>query len=365
MESKEVLEKKKVLFVDDNEHNLNSFKANFRRDFEVYTAISAKEGYELIEEHDIHVILSDYKMPVENGVLFLENVKIRYPFTVRIMLTGHADLPAVVQAINKGEVYRFLAKPWKNEELKAAIDKAFDSLDTKILLEKKNDELKKAYAELDKLVFSTAHDITGPLSNIMGLVTLIRLEDENTAEYVNLIERTAKKLKMLARDVLSFHRNKRTRIVRHNVRLNQLVGSVLKEHEFYENAQHISYEINIIQDEPVYTDKARLRFILNNLISNAIKYQDAQKETQLIGISAVIRNGKLKLEVYDNGIGIDPSHLSQIFDIYYRGNNNSNGTGIGLYIVKEAIDLLGGEIAVNSQLNEGTRFTIELNNLPE
>jgi len=357
------VEVKRVLFVDDNENNLNSFRANFRKDYEVYTALTSKEGYQLIEQHNIPVILSDYKMPEENGVLFLEKVKENYPLTVRIMLTGHADMLAVVEAINRGEIFRFLAKPWNEEVLRNSINNAFDIYFTKNLLEKKNKELKKAYVELDKLVFSTAHDITGPLSNIMGLITLLRMEESDPKEYVDLIEFSAKKLMATTRDVLSFHRNKRTGLDFRNIRLHQLIKSVMDEHQYFENSAEVNYTVDTNQDEQFVSDKSRIRFILNNLLSNAIKYQDHEKEEKNIKISVHVSTSELQLTIEDNGIGIDLDRQSQIFDIYYRGTNLSNGTGIGLYIVKEAVDLLEGNIELNSTLGQGTKFTITIPNL--
>ncbi len=357
------VEVKRVLFVDDNENNLNSFRANFRKDYEVYTALTSKEGYKLIEQYDIPVILSDYKMPEENGVLFLEKVKENYPFTVRIMLTGHADMLAIVEAINRGEIFRFLAKPWNEEVLRNSINNAFDIYFTKNLLEKKNEELKKAYVELDKLVFSTAHDITGPLSNIMGLITLLRMEESDPKEYVDLIEFSAKKLMATTSDVLSFHRNKRTGLDFRNIRFKQLIKSVMDEHQYFEESIKLKYSVEISQDEKFVSDKSRIRVILNNLLSNAIKYQDKHKAEQTIKISAHIDSTELKLVLDDNGIGIDKEQHSEIFDIYYRGTQLSTGTGIGLYIVKEAVDLLKGSIELSSAIGRGTKFTITIPNL--
>lgn len=354
---------KRILFVDDDENNLNSFRANFRKDYEVYTTTTAKEGYKLIKDKDIPVVLSDYKMPEEDGVTFLEKVKEKFPYTVRIMLTGHADMPAIVDAINRGEIFRFLAKPWNEEVLRNSIEKAFDLFFTKILLAKRNEELKKAYAELDKLVFSTAHDITGPLSNIMGLITLLRIDEKNSEEYIDLIEHTAKKLKILARDVLSFHRNKRTGLSLRNFRLKQLIEAVMEEHRYFENSADLNYSVEINQVEEFVSDKSRIRFILNNLLSNAIKYQDPEKSEKFIKISANVSAAELQLTLEDNGIGIDIESQSQIFDIYYRGTNLSNGTGIGLYIVKEAVDLLEGHIELISEIGKGTKFMITIPNL--
>ncbi len=357
------LVKKQVLYVDDNEHNLNSFRASFRRAFEIHTAIDSEEAYRLIEEHDIPVVVSDYKMPQENGVLFLEKVKHRFPRSMRIMLTGHADLPAVVDSINRSEIFRFLVKPWNEEDVKAAIHSAFQIYETRYHLEVKNDELKKAYLELDRLVFSTAHDITGPLTNIMGLINVTKIEPENANQYLGMIEHTAQKLKYLVRDVLSFHRNKRTELSYRKIRLKPLINSVIKEFEFYEGSSDITFNIDIKQETILYTDKSRMRYILNNLLSNAIKFQDKSKQQKQIDILAHVTPSHLKLCIRDNGVGIDSSTQERIYNVYFRGSKLSTGAGLGLYIVKEAVDLLAGDIKLTSTVGKGSEFEISIPNL--
>ncbi len=115
-----------VLYVDDEVNNLNSFKAAFRRDFEVFTAISAKEGRKILDSTEIGVIITDHRMPVMTGIEFLESIIQAYPDTIRILLTGFADINAVMDAINRGHVYKYLVKPWQNDELKMYIINAME-----------------------------------------------------------------------------------------------------------------------------------------------------------------------------------------------------------------------------------------------
>ena len=115
-----------VLYVDDEVNNLNSFKAAFRHDFEVFTAISAKEGRKILDSTEIGVIITDHRMPVMTGIEFLESIIQPYPDTIRILLTGFADINAVMDAINRGHVYKYLVKPWQNDELKMYIVNAIE-----------------------------------------------------------------------------------------------------------------------------------------------------------------------------------------------------------------------------------------------
>nr|WP_068890850.1 response regulator [Pedobacter panaciterrae] len=115
-----------VLYVDDEVHNLNSFKAGFRRLFNVFTAESAAEGRKVLEVENIHVIITDQRMPVMTGIEFLESIIPDFPDPIRILLTGYADINAVIDAINKGQVYKYIQKPWMDEDLRINIDKAFE-----------------------------------------------------------------------------------------------------------------------------------------------------------------------------------------------------------------------------------------------
>lgn len=115
-----------VLYVDDEVHNLNSFKAGFRRLFNVFTAESASEGRKVLETENIHVIITDQRMPVMTGIEFLESIIPAFPDPIRILLTGYADINAVIDAINKGQVYKYIQKPWMDEDLRINIEKAFE-----------------------------------------------------------------------------------------------------------------------------------------------------------------------------------------------------------------------------------------------
>ncbi|MCK4223589.1 MAG: response regulator [candidate division Zixibacteria bacterium] len=117
----------KILIVDDEENILSALKRLFRREnYQIFTAESGEEGLKILDEHEVDLIISDLKMPSMNGVEFLTKAKQKNSDALRIMLTGHADLKSVIDAIDQGEVYRFLLKPWNNEELKMTIKQALD-----------------------------------------------------------------------------------------------------------------------------------------------------------------------------------------------------------------------------------------------
>ncbi|HRI21070.1 MAG TPA: response regulator [Panacibacter sp.] len=115
-----------VLYIDDEPHNLISFRASFRRDFLVFTAESATEGKKILELNNIHVILSDQRMPKITGIEFFESIVETHPDPIRILITGYTDINAVVDAINRGQVYKYLTKPWNENDIKNFIEKAYE-----------------------------------------------------------------------------------------------------------------------------------------------------------------------------------------------------------------------------------------------
>ncbi|WP_192346383.1 response regulator [Algoriphagus sp. Y33] len=133
-------EKIKILYVDDEENNLQAFKATFRRDYKIFLAISAKEGRAILEKEEVDIIVTDQRMPEESGVEFLESIIPTHPNPIRILLTGYTDIQAVIDAINKGQVYHYLTKPWEEDYLRTVIKNAYEILQ----LRRENEKLTKA-----------------------------------------------------------------------------------------------------------------------------------------------------------------------------------------------------------------------------
>ena len=115
-----------ILYIDDEEHNLISFKSTFRRAYDIHVATSGRVGLEIMEQNEIHLVITDQRMPEMTGIEFLEKIVPRYPDCMRMIMTGFSDMDAIIQAINKGNIYRYIAKPWNREDLKIAIDSALE-----------------------------------------------------------------------------------------------------------------------------------------------------------------------------------------------------------------------------------------------
>lgn len=145
-------EKIKVLYVDDEVNNLQAFKATFRRDYKIFLAESAKEGREVLLNERIDIIITDQRMPEENGVDFLESIIPLYPDPMRILLTGYTDIQAVIDAINKGKVYHYLTKPWEEDYLRTVVKNAYEVYSLRKENKQLTDSLIKANDQLEFLL---------------------------------------------------------------------------------------------------------------------------------------------------------------------------------------------------------------------
>lgn len=146
------MEKIVILYVDDEEHNLFSFKATFRMKYQVYTAISGDEAMEILKKKPINIIITDQRMPNMTGVEFLEEVLKVYPDPMRILLTGYADMGAVVDAVNRGKIFHYLTKPWNEEELDKTITDAFSLYTEKQKIKAMNDKLALTNEQMEFLL---------------------------------------------------------------------------------------------------------------------------------------------------------------------------------------------------------------------
>lgn len=145
-------EKIKILYVDDEENNLQAFKATFRRDYKVFLAISAQEGEKILNEEEIDIIITDQRMPEKTGVEFLESIIPVHPKPIRLLLTGYTDIQAVIDAINKGQVYHYLTKPWEEEYLRTVIKNAYEVYSLRRENERLTQALLKANEQLEFLL---------------------------------------------------------------------------------------------------------------------------------------------------------------------------------------------------------------------
>lgn len=234
-------------------------------------------------------------------------------------------------------------------------------------LKNKNKELEKINKELDSFVYSASHDLRAPLKSILGLVKLSQIECQQRIfdsfeTYMALMEKSVYKLDETIQEIVYYSGNARSGIIKEKLNIQDIIDEVFKKMEYMQGNDRIRKEISIEEHNELISDRNRLTVIFNNLISNAIKYANVDKDDPFIKISAVVDRPKTTITFQDNGIGISEKYMPKIFDMFFRATEKSEGSGLGLYILKEMVNKLGGEVQVESKLGEGTTFKIEIAN---
>lgn len=225
--------------------------------------------------------------------------------------------------------------------------------------------LQRTNFELDSFVYKTSHDMRAPLLNLLGLIDIAQRDfPDETLRYLDYMKRSVLRLDKFILDLANYSRNDRTEVERTALDLTGLINTVLEDLRFLPNASRIRFEVDVQASQPVYADGVRLTIILKNLVSNAIKYHDLHKEQPFVRVKAWEQPGRhaLTIEVSDNGAGIMETYRDRIFDMFFRATDKSEGSGLGLYIVKKAVEKLRGKIELKTRHREGTTFTITLPN---
>ncbi|WKZ59963.1 MAG: ATP-binding protein [Cyclobacteriaceae bacterium] len=224
-----------------------------------------------------------------------------------------------------------------------------------------NLELKKINAELDRFVYSASHDLRAPLVSIQGLSKLAIAESQSEIDrkYFKLINDRVIRLDDFIRDIIEYSRNARTERKLESFSLNPMINEVIENLKYMEGADRITFSVcsNV---EEVHTDKSRLKVVLSNIISNAIKYHNLRQDNPNVEIVSNQLESTVCIRIKDNGIGIPEEAREKIFDMFYRASDRAGGSGLGLYIVKEIVEKLEGSITVSSVFGEGTTFEVRI-----
>lgn len=358
-------DKIKVLYIDDEDNNLNSFRAGLRKDFNIFTTVDPKEGLDMAEETDFQVVIADQRMPGMTGVEFFEKlVKIK-PEPIRILLTGYSDIASAINAINIGEVYRFIDKPWNIEQVRNAIINAADLYYTRRELREKTEKLSKVNAEMNVFIHSLTHNLRGPLSNISATSKLAKseIDDRDILEYFDLIDTATANLDDFFHKILDFYRTTRMENEVVAITFEEVMKEQMDAYRSKWDLANIDFSIHVDQQEQFFSDDGKIRVILNNLISNAVNYQKEDGGDKKIEISIVVKEGFAHLKVLDNGVGIEPDKQEGVFNLYNPATQKTMGSGLGLYMVKGSVEQLKGTIRLTSRPGEGTEIEISLMNL--
>ena len=322
------------------------------------------------------IILADYTFPSFDGPTAFNIKNELAPDTPFIFVSGTIGEEKSIELIKNGVTdyalkdRMFTLNPKIKRALKEAeiiqqkktADKQQESDNLK--LEQQNSELKKANSELDHFVHSTTHDLRSPLNSILGLVALIEKESQEvlTLDYVQMIRSSVTRLDEFINNILNYSQNNRTGLAIEIVGVQKITEKIVQALHHMPGAAGISFTVNINETQSFYSDIRRIRTVLENLISNAIKYHKQDVPDRYIKITGKSFKTYLHLCIEDNGIGIGNPHHDKIFEMFFRLPSKVTGSGFGLYIVKEIIKKLEGSIEVESEEGTGTAFTLKIKN---
>ena len=258
-----------------------------------------------------------------------------------------------------------------NETLETKIDARTKALNDEISFRKRaedklkvtNRQLRKANVELDNFVYKVSHDLRAPIASVLGLVNLAKKENkfDTLKEYFDMVGRSAVQQDSFIRDILDLSRNSRLLIDKKRINWQELINDTFDHLKFSVKDKAIERKININGRASFYSDQRRIKVIFNNLISNAIRYSNGKDP--VIEIDVKINKSNANISITDNGVGIEKKHQKKVFEMFYRATDANAGSGLGLYIVKESIDKLNGNIDMMSDIGFGTKFLISLQNL--
>jgi len=223
-------------------------------------------------------------------------------------------------------------------------------------------ELQRVNAELDNFTYHASHDLRAPLTTVLGLVNLGLMEkDQQSAQtYFEMIRSRISHMDVLLKDLISVSYNNKKELIYEPFAFDKEIVEITKEYDYPGNRCKV--DIDIQQKEEFVTDGVRMRTILRNLISNAFKYFNPEMEFPFVRIRTRVDKGHAAIQLIDNGIGIEWAHKERVYDMFYRATSRSNGTGLGLYIVKSMVEKLEGQISFESTLGYGTTFLLTIPN---
>ena len=363
-----------LLIIDDEVQITQSLQRLFRRKYNVYIANNGKDAYDILLKTDINVIISDQRMPEMTGIQFFTKIKDEFPNAIRLILTAYTDVEEIISAINDGNIFRYIKKPWNPIEIEAIVKESFD----KYNLIAENSQLikdlvtaKEKAEEGDKLktafLNNISHEIRTPLNVISGFSEIVANLNERSVKLTDYSQRiiaNSNKLINKVSDIIEVSQIYSKQCIIYKKQFDFISLIKLVFNSFVSQAQNksIAYTLNIEPDFDTYTiisDDGKLHKIFLHLIDNAIK----NTSNGFARIDIKIVNEIIVASVSDSGSGIPDSQIEQIFQPFGqlgKGQNLSQGNGLGLTIAQKYVELLNGSMLLESELEKGTTFNLRI-----
>ncbi len=229
------------------------------------------------------------------------------------------------------------------------------------MVQERTKELSKRNNELDNFVYSVSHDLRAPIASVLGLINLAKNDKDRAmaAVYLDKIHSSALQQDNFIREILDQSRNARLEVKKDEIQFEELIDETFNQLKFATSTgQAVEKIVDIKQEGPFYSDRWRLKVILNNIISNSIRYRNGRDPVIKINVSVVDQMAHFEIE--DNGRGIAKEHIKNVYRMFYRATDDGAGSGLGLYIVKETVDKLHGSIEIESEEGKGTTVKLDI-----
>lgn len=364
------MDKPKLLFLDDEVDNLDAMERLLRKRFTVFKASTPQDAFSHLDLNpDIAIIISDQRMPLITGTEFLEKSIVTHPEAIRILLTGYTDIESVIEAINKGQIYKYITKPWDPVDLQKNLENAYEKLSLRKELKEKNKALEDALLELQSLdktksqfMILINHELKTPLTSILSFTGLLRESSlsEEQALFVDRINKSGEKLKGIIEDVLLVVKGElgqipiRYETIKLKSFFEQLPEDMLKM--MNTKMQKINFNLLI---ETVEADPQYMKMLITRALHNATKFGQAQSE---IKVSSRLENKNVVIEIENLGPKISQNVLDKIlspFTLDENVMNHSVGMGLGLTICQTLLKAHHGRLEIsNSEDGVSVRFIL-------
>jgi len=376
-----------LLVVDDERDVLRSVHDLLRLDYRVVTCQRGAEALEVLRSAEpVQVILSDQKMPEMTGVEVLRQAKIIRPETTRLLFTAYADIRTVIDAVNQGHIFRYLAKPWDPEELEAVVRQAVDHHDLIVEKNRLVTELQETNAKLleanrlkGAFIDVASHELNTPVTVVLGMIELWKMSQWESAspqerQWVDRIGASAHRLARTVERMLKLVRNREftQSLEVESIEIEPLLRRAIDELAPYLELRRQNLTLEIEPNlGPVQADSSKLSDVVINLLANAVKFTP---DGGTIRIEARAEPGVIdwiRVQVSDEGVGVSPADQAHLFEPFFTGFDTlrhssgdyqfgKRGIGLGLWLVKTFVELHGGRVEVSSTSGIGSTFAFLL-----
>lgn len=367
-----------ILYIDDEPFALDTLQRQFKREFTILTASSGAEGLEILGTRDVALVLSDQRMPDMVGTQFLSRVRAAYPDSVRMLLTAYSDLESVVDAINLGNVSRYLTKPYDEREVRMAFREGIE----RYVLVKERDRLHSEKIETMKrvarasrlsavgtLAAGLAHEINNPLvpiSTFLQMLPAKRQDGQHDEEYWGTLYKVTVKeverIRGLIRQLLSYAKfTGEAEITLAPGDLNELLRQMATLLDAQARSLRVSIEVQPDPSlQPVHMDQERMKQVFLNLMLNGIQAMPSGGTLTLTTRAVRIRSvPSAEVRVTDTGMGIPPENLEKLFTPFFTTKDHE-GSGLGLLACHQVIEEHRGTITVESEVGLHTTFIVSV-----